>query len=99
MDILITGAAGMLGRKLASALDGRPFGIAVGQIDIGNAATGMTRQMATGVLQPDGALAAEPTIALDHVADAVRYMAGLPLDANVLNLTVMATQMPFVGRG
>ncbi|MDP0926889.1 SDR family oxidoreductase [Paracoccus onubensis] len=91
--------AGVSGLTRASALDGRPFNIAVGQIDIGNASTEMTRRMATGVMQPDGSLAVEPTIDVAHIADAVRYMAGLPLDANALTLTVMATQMPFVGRG
>ncbi len=91
--------AGITGLTRASALDGRPFNIAVGQIDIGNASTEMTRQMATGVLQPDGSLAIEPTIDVGHIADAVRYMAGLPLEANALTLTVMATQMPFAGRG
>ncbi|RJE85890.1 SDR family oxidoreductase [Paracoccus onubensis] len=91
--------AGVSGLTRASALDGRPFNIAVGQIDIGNASTEMTRRMATGVMQPDGSLAVEPTIDIAHIADAVRYMAGLPLDANALTLTVMATQMPFVGRG
>ena len=81
------------------SLDGRGFGIACGQIDIGNAATDMTRQMSQGVPQADGSLAPEPTFDARHVATAVLYMASLPLDANVLFLTVMATQMPFVGRG
>lgn len=87
------------GLTKASALDGRPFNIAVGQIDIGNASTEMTRRMATGVLQADGSVAVEPTIDAGHVAKAVSYMASLPLEANVLTMTVMATQMPFVGRG
>lgn len=87
------------GLTKATALDGRPFDIACGQIDIGNAATEMTRKMATGVLQADGATAIEATIDAKHIGDAVAYMASLPLDANVLTMTVMATQMPFVGRG
>ncbi|MBL8711199.1 MAG: SDR family oxidoreductase [Rhodospirillaceae bacterium] len=90
---------GILGLTKSTALDGRPFDIACGQIDIGNAATPMTAKMATGVLQANGTTAAEPTIDPKHVADAVVYMASLPLDANVLNMTVMATKMPFVGRG
>ncbi len=81
------------------ALDGRRFNIACGQIDIGNAETEMTGRIATGVPQADGRLAPEPVMAAAHVADAVLYMAGLPLDANVLFMTIMATAMPFVGRG
>ncbi len=81
------------------ALDGRAFDIACGQIDIGNAETPLTARMASGALQADGEMAPEPTIEVRHVADAVLYMAGLPLDANVLSLTVMASKMPFVGRG
>jgi NAD(P)-dependent dehydrogenase (short-subunit alcohol dehydrogenase family) len=81
------------------SLDGRAFGIACGQIDIGNAATDMTAQMSHGVPQADGSLAAEPTFDAQHVADAVVYMAGLPLDANVQFLTITATAMPFIGRG
>ena len=81
------------------ALDGRKYDIACGQIDIGNAATEMTARMKDGVLQASGALAVEPTMDVEHVARAVVYMASLPLDANVLFLTVMATKMPFVGRG
>ena len=87
------------GLTRASALDGRPFNIAVGQIDIGNASTDMTTRMSSGVLQADGSMAVEPTIDAGHVAKAVSYMAGLPLEANTLTMTVMATQMPFVGRG
>lgn len=87
------------GLTKASSLDGRAFNIAVGQIDIGNAASDMTQAMAKGVLQPDGSLAPEPTIDVAHIARAVVYMAGLPRDANVLTMTVMANQMPFVGRG
>jgi NAD(P)-dependent dehydrogenase (short-subunit alcohol dehydrogenase family) len=89
----------MTGLTKAIALDGRPLGIACGQIDVGNAATDMTRAMERGVLQADGSVAPEATMAAEHVADAVLYMAGLPLDANVLFLTVAATGMPFVGRG
>jgi NAD(P)-dependent dehydrogenase (short-subunit alcohol dehydrogenase family) len=81
------------------ALDCRKHGIACGQIDIGNAASEMTARMATGVPQADGSVRPEPRMDLRHVADAVVYMANLPLDANVLFLTVMATGMPFVGRG
>jgi NAD(P)-dependent dehydrogenase (short-subunit alcohol dehydrogenase family) len=81
------------------ALDGRPHDIACGQIDIGNAASELTARMAAGVLQADGSIRPEPRIDVRHVADAVLYMASLPLDANVLFMTVMATQMPFVGRG
>ncbi|WMT86658.1 SDR family oxidoreductase [Pelagibacterium sp. 26DY04] len=87
------------GLTKAAALDGRPFNIAVGQIDIGNAGTDMTARMATGVLQADGSIGIEPTIDVSHIANAVSYMASLPLEANTLTMTVMATQMPFVGRG
>jgi NAD(P)-dependent dehydrogenase (short-subunit alcohol dehydrogenase family) len=81
------------------SLDGRAFHIACGQIDIGNAATSMTTRMSQGALQADGSLAAEPTIEVRHVAEAVLHMAELPLDANVQFMTIMATQMPFIGRG
>lgn len=81
------------------ALDGRKFDIACGQINIGNAATTMTARMATGVIQPNGSMAIEPTMDVQNVADAVVLMASLPLTANVLDMTVMATKMPFVGRG
>jgi NAD(P)-dependent dehydrogenase (short-subunit alcohol dehydrogenase family) len=81
------------------SLDGRKYDIACGQIDIGNAATEMTARMAGGVPQPDGSRKPEPVMDVRHVADAVLYMAGLPLDANVQFMTVMATNMPFVGRG
>jgi NAD(P)-dependent dehydrogenase (short-subunit alcohol dehydrogenase family) len=81
------------------SLDGRKYGIACGQIDIGNAATEMTERMAAGVVQADGRIAPEPRIDVRHVADAVLYMASLPLDANVQFMTVMATNMPFIGRG
>ena len=87
------------GLTKATALDGRPFDIACGQIDIGNAATELTDLMASGVLQADGSVKPEARIPVEHVAQALVYMANLPLDANVLFMTVMATQMPFVGRG
>ncbi len=87
------------GLTKALALDGRAFDIACGQIDIGNAATEMTERMANGVLQADGSTAVEPRMDVKHVADAVRYMASLPLDTNVQTLTVMATKMPYIGRG
>jgi NAD(P)-dependent dehydrogenase (short-subunit alcohol dehydrogenase family) len=87
------------GLTKSTALDGRKYDIACGQIDIGNADTDLTARMKAGVPQADGSVAAEPTIDPDHVARAVVYMAGLPLDANVLFITVMATKMPFVGRG
>ena len=81
------------------ALEGRAHDIACGQIDVGNAATEMTAAMERGVIQADGSIAAEATMDVANVARAVRYMAGLPLDANVLFMTVMANRMPFVGRG
>jgi NAD(P)-dependent dehydrogenase (short-subunit alcohol dehydrogenase family) len=81
------------------ALDGRPFDIACGQIDIGNAATEMTERMTAGVPQADGSTRVEPRMNVQHVADAVVYMASLPIEANVLFMTVMATKMPLVGRG
>jgi NAD(P)-dependent dehydrogenase (short-subunit alcohol dehydrogenase family) len=81
------------------SLDCRAYGIACGQIDIGNAATDMTARMAEGVPQANGSIAVEPRINLRHVADAVLYMAGLPLEANVQFMTVMATTMPYIGRG
>jgi NAD(P)-dependent dehydrogenase (short-subunit alcohol dehydrogenase family) len=87
------------GLTKASNLDGRAYDIAVGQIDIGNAATPMTDRMVDGVLQPDGRKMPEPRMDSKAVGDAVAYMAGLPLDANVLFMTVMASKMPFVGRG
>jgi NAD(P)-dependent dehydrogenase (short-subunit alcohol dehydrogenase family) len=87
------------GLTKSTALDGRKYDIACGQIDIGNAETEMTARMKEGVAQPGGTVAVEPTMDVDHVARAVLYMAGLPLDANVLFMTVMATKMPFVGRG
>jgi NAD(P)-dependent dehydrogenase (short-subunit alcohol dehydrogenase family) len=88
------------GLTRSTSLDGRAFDIACGQIDIGNAATELAEAMrTTGVLQPDGTTRREPTIDVSHVARAVVYMATLPLDANVQFMTVMATQMPFIGRG
>src|SRR5206468_1876199 len=81
------------------SLDGRKYDIACSQIDIGNAATEMTERMTSGVLQPDGSKMVEPRMDVRHVADAVLYMANLPLDANVQFMTVMATKMPFIGRG
>jgi len=82
-----------------TALEGRAYDIACGQIDIGNAMTEMLAAMSGGALQPDMSLKPEPSFDVGHVADAVLYMARLPLDANVLSMTVMATKMPFVGRG
>ncbi len=90
---------GVTGLTKALALEGRRHDIACGQIDIGNAATEMSDQFAPAAQQADGSIAPEPTFSSEHVADAVLYMASLPLDANVLSLTVMATKMPFVGRG
>ena len=81
------------------SLDGRKYDVACGQIDIGNAATEMSEPMVSGVLQANGATMPEPRMDVQHVADAVLYMAGLPLDANVQFITLMATKMPFVGRG
>lgn len=89
----------MTGLTRQASLDGRAFNIACGQIDIGNAATEMTARMSRGVLQADGSVAPEPTMDVAAVADAVAYMAGLPLEANVQFMTVMATNMPFIGRG
>jgi len=87
------------GLTKATSLDGRKYDIACGQVDVGNAATDMTARMAKGVPQPNGTSAIEPTMDVQAVANAVKYMASLPLDANVLFLTVMASKMPFVGRG
>ncbi|KFG95355.1 3-oxoacyl-ACP reductase [Burkholderia paludis] len=81
------------------ALDGRPYNIACGQIDIGNAATPLTERMTQGVPQADGSLAPEARMDVAHVANAIVQMANLPLDTNILNMTIMATAMPFVGRG
>ncbi len=90
---------GMTGLTKCISLDGRRHNIACGQIDVGNAVTEMTERMSKGVPQPDGTRMVEPRMDVKHVADAVLYMANLPLDANVQFLTVMATTMPFVGRG
>jgi NAD(P)-dependent dehydrogenase (short-subunit alcohol dehydrogenase family) len=89
----------MTGLTKSISLDGRAFDIACGQIDIGNAETELTKRFSRGVPQANGTIAAEPTFDSRHVADAVLYMASLPLDANVLFLTITATAMPFVGRG
>jgi NAD(P)-dependent dehydrogenase (short-subunit alcohol dehydrogenase family) len=87
------------GLTKATALDGRKYNIACSQIDIGNASTELTARMTQGVPQANGQIAVEPLMDVAHVANAVRYMASLPLDANVQFMTVMATKMPFVGRG
>jgi NAD(P)-dependent dehydrogenase (short-subunit alcohol dehydrogenase family) len=87
------------GLTKAISLDGRPFGIACGQIDIGNAATDMAAAFAAGVRQADGSIKREPTFDPRHVAEAVLFMASLPLDANVQFLTITATTMPYIGRG
>jgi NAD(P)-dependent dehydrogenase (short-subunit alcohol dehydrogenase family) len=87
------------GLTKATALDGRRYDIACGQIDIGNAATDLASGSAVGTRQADGSIRPEPLMDVTHVADAVRYMAGLPLDSNVATLTVTATKMPFIGRG
>jgi NAD(P)-dependent dehydrogenase (short-subunit alcohol dehydrogenase family) len=87
------------GLTKSTSLDGRKYDIACGQIDIGNVATEMTTRMAQGIVQANGEVMAEPIFDLHHVVNAVIYMAGLPLDANVQFMTVMATKMPFIGRG
>jgi NAD(P)-dependent dehydrogenase (short-subunit alcohol dehydrogenase family) len=87
------------GLTKATALDGRAYDIACGQIDIGNAATDMAAGSAAGTLQADGSVRPEPVMDVGEAARAVRYMASLPLDANVQTMTVMATRMPYVGRG
>lgn len=87
------------GLTRSTSLDGRKYNIACGQIDIGNAATEMTQRMQEGILQPTGDLLAEARMHVKNVADAVVFMAGLPLDANVQFITVMATTMPYIGRG
>ncbi|MFP3559642.1 SDR family oxidoreductase, partial [Paraburkholderia sp. SIMBA_049] len=81
------------------ALDGRAYNIACSQIDIGNAATSLTDRMTDGVLQADGRVAPEPRVDVAHVANAIVQMASLPLEANILNMTIMASAMPYVGRG
>ena len=90
---------GVTGLTKTIALDGRQFNIACGQIDIGNALTPMAARMVAGVPQADLSIKAEPVMDVDHVGNAIVHMAGLPLDANILNMTIMATNMPFVGRG
>ena len=90
---------GVTGLTKSTSLDGRPYNIACGQIDIGNAATEMTDRMTAGVPQASGEILVEPRMDVQHVADAVVSMARLPLDANIQFMTVLATQMPFVGRG
>ncbi len=87
------------GLTKSTSLEGRQYDIACGQIDIGNTATSLAGSFATGTLQADLSLKPEPTFDVKYVADAVLYMAGLPLEANVLFMTVMATKMPFSGRG
>lgn len=89
----------VLGLTRSLALDGRPFDIACGQIDIGNALTDMAEAMTKGVPQADGSVRAEPVMDTQQIADSVLLMANMPVGANVLNMTVMATNMPFVGRG
>ena len=90
---------GITGLTRSISLDGRAFNIACGQIDIGNAATDMTQKMTGGVLQANGTMMPEPRIDVAHVVDGLIYMAGLPLEANVQFMTVMATTMPYIGRG
>jgi NAD(P)-dependent dehydrogenase (short-subunit alcohol dehydrogenase family) len=90
---------GITGLTKSTSLDGRAFDIACGQIDIGNAATELTERLAAGTEQASGAIVSEPRIDVEHVASAVLYMAGLPLDTNVQFMTVMATKMPYIGRG
>jgi NAD(P)-dependent dehydrogenase (short-subunit alcohol dehydrogenase family) len=87
------------GLTKTASLDGRKYDIAVGQVDIGNALTDMARRMTQGVPQADGSIAVEQVMDVDHVATSVLHMASLPIEANVLFLTVMASKMPFVGRG
>ena len=87
------------GLTKSTSLDGRKYNIACGQIDVGNAATALARKFSEGVEQAHGEIAVEPVMDVEHVANAIAYMASLPLDANVQTLTVMATNMPFIGRG
>ncbi len=87
------------GLTKSTILDGRPFDITASQVDIGNAATEMTQRMTQGVLQPDGKLAVEPRMDVDHVGEQVAFMAELPLESNVAFVTIMATKMPLFGRG
>ena len=90
---------GITGLTRATSLDGRRYNIACGQLDIGNASTDIAARITQGIEQADGTVMSEPTIDVEHVAKGLVYMAGLPLDANVQFLTIMATKMPFVGRG
>lgn len=90
---------GVTGLTKAASLEGRAFNIACGQIDIGNASSALTKKIEAGIIQADGSQKIEPTINLEDVARAVVYMAGLSLDTNVPFLTVMANQMPYMGRG
>ena len=90
---------GISGLTKTIALDGRPFNITCGQIDIGNAATEMTERMAAGIMQADQSIKVEPRMDVEHVGEAVLHMAQLPLETNILSMTIMATKMPFVGRG
>ena len=87
------------GMTKSLALDGRPFNIVCSQIDIGNADTPMTEGIKKGIIQADGSIKKEPTFDPEHIADAVLHLVGLPLDTNILNMTIMASKMPFVGRG
>jgi NAD(P)-dependent dehydrogenase (short-subunit alcohol dehydrogenase family) len=87
------------GLTKSTSLDGRKYNIACGQIDIGNAATEMTERMKDGIIQADGSIAVEPRMDVNDVASAIVYMASLPLESNVLSITIMATKMPLVGRG
>ena len=89
----------LTGLTKSTSLDGRKYNIACGQIDIGNASTDMTARMSQGVPQPNGTVIPEPRMPVESVSEAVLYMANLPLEANVLFMTVMATQMPYIGRG
>jgi NAD(P)-dependent dehydrogenase (short-subunit alcohol dehydrogenase family) len=90
---------GVSGLTKSLALDGRAYDIACGQIDIGNAVTPLTERMPAGAKQADGRIVPEPRMDVAHVGRAVVFMAGLPLETNVLTMTIMATRMPFVGRG
>ena len=90
---------GVTGLTKSISLDGRKYDIACGQIDIGNALTELSARMATGVKQANGERAPEPMIDVQHVADAIVYMASLPIDVNIQFMTIMATKMPFIGRG
>ena len=89
----------VMGMTKSLALDGRPFNIVCSQIDIGNADTPMTKGIKKGIIQADGSIKKEPTFDPEHVADVVLHLVGLPLDTNILNMTIMASNMPFIGRG